>query len=633
MKDCVLTWLEENINFGIFTTDEHLIIDGWNKWLELNTGMKSDYVLGKGLFDLYPGLKDCFIFNYYKEALEGKTSIVSHKLHNYIIPVELKGQSNNSFTHMQQSGIISSLLKDDKVIGTITIIKDITDRVIAEKRLAKIEERYKRFIEASTDIIFLKDEDLRYILVNKAYLDFAGKDEKDIIGKTAFEFMPEELAEKFSASDKLALEKDSLVLTEETSGGRVYEIKKFPVNLPNMKKGIGGFIRDVTEVKNSIRNLKESSERFEHLSLVLKTLLEFNKLIIQEKNIETLVRNACKILVEKNSYSHVLILLLENYDVVASSSKVYDKSEMEALERYVKYDMPDCFKRALKGKDVVIVDPQVDCVGCPLLKNMMEEKCELIRIEYKARVYGILNISLSTKFIDNPEEKELFMRIADDLGFAIYSIEQEKDRKKAEEELKESYNKLRSIIGSVIDVISLSVESRDPYTAGHQKRVAKLARTIAQEMGLSAEQIENVRMAGLIHDLGKIAIPAEILSSPRKLTNIEFELVKQHSKNGYDILKNIDYLKTVAEIVYQHHEKLDGSGYPRGLKGDEIMIEAKILCVADVVEAMASHRPYRPSLGIDYALKEIENNAGILYDEKVVKACLKLFREKHFSFE
>lgn len=429
------------------------------------------------------------------------------------------------------------------------------------------------------------------------------------------------------------MEKDSLVLTEETSGGRVYEIKKFPVNLPNMKKGIGGLIRDVTEVKNSIRNLKESSERFEHLSLVLKALLEFNKLIIQEKNIETLVRNACKILVEKRSYSHVLILLLENYDVVASSSKVYDKSEMEALERYVKYDMPDCFKRALKGKDVVIVDPQVDCVGCPLLKNMMEEKCDLIRIEYKARVYGILNISLSTKFIDNPEEKELFIRIADDLGFAIYSIEQEKDRKKAEEELKESYNKLRSIIGSVIDVISLSVESRDPYIAGHQKRVAKLARTIAQEMGLSAEQIENVRMAGLIHDLGKIAIPAEILSSPRKLTNIEFELVKQHSKNGYDILKNIDYLKTVAEIVYQHHEKLDGSGYPRGLKGDEIMIEAKILCVADVVEATASHRPYRPSLGIDYVLKEIENNAGILYDEKVVKACLKLFREKHFSFE
>ncbi|HOP85831.1 MAG TPA: PAS domain S-box protein [Syntrophorhabdaceae bacterium] len=633
MKDYVLDWLKDNVNFGIFTTDEHFIIDGWNRWLELNTGMKADYVLGKGLFELWPTLKDSFIFDYYKEALEGKTSVVSQKFHKYIIPIKLKEKNNHYFTHMQQSGIISSLLKHEKVIGTITILKDVTDRVITEKRLAEIEERYRRFIEASPDMIFLKDENFRYVLANKAYLDFVGKDEKDIIGKTAYECMPKELAKKFSASDRLALEKDSLILTEETSDGKVYEIRKFPVTLPDMKKGIGGFIHDVTEIKENINNLKGARERFQHLSLVLWSLLEINKLITQEKNIETLVGNVCKILVEKRSYNHALILLSEGYDVIASCSAVYDKSDMETLERSVKYDIPDCFKRALKARDIVIVDPFVDCVGCPLLKNIREEKCELVRIEYNAKIYGILNISLSTKFIDNQEEKELFMRVADDLGFAIYSIEQEKERKKAEEELKESYNRLRNIIGSVIDVISLAVESRDPYTAGHQKRVANLARIIAQEMGLSAEQIENVRMAGTIHDLGKIATPAEILSSPKKLTNIEFELVKQHPKNAYDILKNIDYLKTVAEIVYQHHEKLDGSGYPRGLKGDEIMIEAKILCVADVVEAIASHRPYRPSLGIEAALEEIEKNAGILYDETVVYACLKIFREKHFSFE
>ncbi|HPP05747.1 MAG TPA: PAS domain S-box protein [Syntrophorhabdaceae bacterium] len=207
------------------------------------------------------------------------------------------------------------------------------------------------------------------------------------------------------------------------------------------------------------------------------------------------------------------------------------------------------------------------------------------------------------------------------------------EKKAIENRLMEEYRKTKKVLGDLVNTLSYTAEIRDPYTAGHQKRVANLARTIAKEMGLTPEQIENIRMAGTIHDLGKIAIPAEILSTPRKLAPVEFELIKEHPKNGYNILKNIDYLKTVAEIVYEHHERLDGSGYPRGLKGDEIMIEARILAVADVVEAMASHRPYRPALGIEAALSEIEKNAGILYDEEVVKVCLKIFREKSFSLE
>jgi putative nucleotidyltransferase with HDIG domain len=177
------------------------------------------------------------------------------------------------------------------------------------------------------------------------------------------------------------------------------------------------------------------------------------------------------------------------------------------------------------------------------------------------------------------------------------------------------------------------VETRDPYTAGHQIRYADLARAISAEMGLPPEKIDGIRMAASIHDIGKLSIPAEILSKPTKLTEIEFKLIMEHARKGYEILKDVESSRPLAEIVYQHHERMDGSGYPRGLKGEEILMEARILAVADVVEAMASHRPYRPALGIDAALSEIEKNRGILYDEAVVDNCLRLFQEKGFQLE
>jgi putative nucleotidyltransferase with HDIG domain len=178
-----------------------------------------------------------------------------------------------------------------------------------------------------------------------------------------------------------------------------------------------------------------------------------------------------------------------------------------------------------------------------------------------------------------------------------------------------------------------AVESRDPYTAGHQIRSADLARAIATEMGLPPEKIDGIRTAGAIHDIGKLSIPAEILSKPTKLSAIELSLIKEHSLKGYEMLKDVESPWPLAEMVYQHHERMDGSGYPRNLKGDEILMEARILAVADVVEAMASHRPYRPGLGIDAALKEIEKNKGIFYDDAVADACLRLFREKGFILE
>ena len=207
------------------------------------------------------------------------------------------------------------------------------------------------------------------------------------------------------------------------------------------------------------------------------------------------------------------------------------------------------------------------------------------------------------------------------------------DRKNAEKELQNTLDKLRTTLSATVQAMAVTVEARDPYTAGHQRRVADLVRAIAQEMNLPQDVIDGVVVAGLIHDIGKISIPAEILVKPTRLTEMEFNIIKIHPESGYNILKEIEFPWQIADIVLQHHEKLDGSGYPRALKNGQILFEAKILTVADVVEAMASHRPYRPSLGIDVALREIEANKGTLYDAGVVDTCLRLFNEKGYKLE
>ena len=178
-----------------------------------------------------------------------------------------------------------------------------------------------------------------------------------------------------------------------------------------------------------------------------------------------------------------------------------------------------------------------------------------------------------------------------------------------------------------------ALEKKDPYTAGHQKKVVRLAVAIAEELQLSKGQIEGITVASNLHDIGKINVPSEIWSKPGKLSDLEFAMIKTHCQAGFEIVKEIEFPWPVAEVLLQHHERMDGSGYPRGLTGDQLLLEARIMAVADVVEAMASHRPYRPALGIDTALEEISKNRGILYDPDVVDACLRVFRKNGFKLK
>lgn len=248
-----------------------------------------------------------------------------------------------------------------------------------------------------------------------------------------------------------------------------------------------------------------------------------------------------------------------------------------------------------------------------------------LRLSSETAPFGALAIGGADSSTFDPDEVKLLDELAADLAYGIENIRTHVQRAAG-------VARLRRALESTVAAMAATVEARDPYTAGHEQRVAQLSEAIARHMELPESTIEGIRFGALIHDLGKIQVPAELLAKPTKLTAIEFELIKTHPQAGFDILKNIEFPWPVAQIVVQHHERLDGSGYPNHLTGDAIGLEARIVAVADVVEAMGSHRPYRPSRGMDAALAEIERGRGTLFDPAVVDACLTVFREKGFAF-
>ncbi len=248
----------------------------------------------------------------------------------------------------------------------------------------------------------------------------------------------------------------------------------------------------------------------------------------------------------------------------------------------------------------------------------------------------LLHIKQSLSKVEILAENKRLMELIQNKNKELVALNKKLEKKAEEktndlliqtEKLKESYKKSQIILDGIVRTLSKIIETRDPYTSGHEDQVAKIACKIAREMKLSEDQISFIHIAATLHDIGKISVPSEILTKPSVLSNLEREIIKTHCKVANDVLKNIDFPYPVAEIIYQHHERMDGSGYPRGLKGDEIALEARIIGVADVIDAMASYRPYRPALGVDAAIQEIVKFKGVTYDPVVVDACLKVYKK------
>ncbi len=381
------------------------------------------------------------------------------------------------------------------------------------------------------------------------------------------------------------------------------------------------------QLRHEIEERHRIEERIRRLNLVLRAIRNVNQLIVREKDRGRLLDQACSSLVNTRGYRASWIVLTdEERRLINSAQRGLGDSFTRFLVKLTGGDIPPCHHHAWEQPGVFsIKEPTTDCSTCVLQVCAGSSERMVIRLESGGHRYGLLGVSLAGELTADQEEEGLFAEMAGDIAYALRNMELETARHQAVAALRQS-------LQGTIEAIAATAESRDPYTAGHQERVALLAVAIGERIGLSNERLEALRVASLLHDIGKIAIPAEILAKPARLTSAEIQLIRSHPESAYEILKSVPFPWPIAEFILQHHERLDGSGYPKGLTSDKIVLEARIIAVADVVEAMSSHRPYRPAVGIKMALEEIEKNSGMLYAPEVVQACRELFREGKFTF-
>jgi len=507
-------------------------------------------------------------------------------------------------------------------------LKEATIRF--EKKKAEEELRLKNnAVESAAEAIVIANAEGEIVYVNEAFSEMYGLNADKAIGKH-FSCVASEDPSMQSVLEALQIDR---VWDGELKNCNVNGME-FDVNLTAQmvmnEKGnpayIIGIIRDITE-------WKKAEGRIKHLNELLDSIRSVNRLIAREKDISTLIKRACENFVKTTKYDAVWIALLGDEESVTKVEKAGSGiSFLEKLKEVEDNNKLDCVRKTVKTNRIqTFEDPNKDCPECPFRK-ICPGRMIISPMSYENKIYGTLAISYPEVFTPDIEEKKLLKEVSDDLGFAFHSIELEEENKKNKGKLKESLEKAQKFLDGTVKALSSVVEKRDPYTAGHQKRVAQLAVALGKELGLNDEKLEALRMASLLHDIGKIHIGAEVLNKPTKLDKLEMSMIKTHSTVGYEILKSVDFPGPVAEIVLQHHERLDGSGYPKGLSAAEISLEAKILAVADVIEAYTSKRPYRLAYSFDDAIKKVSEGKGTLYDREVVEKCIKLFKEKDFSF-
>ncbi len=461
------------------------------------------------------------------------------------------------------------------------------ERKRAEEALQESEEKYRTILESIEEGYYEVDIVGNFTFFNDALCEILGYSRDEMMGMNNRQYMDKENAEKVYqtfngvyTTGKPAEGFDWEIIRKDGTKRFVEASVSLMRNSEGERMGFRGIVRNITARKRAEEALRKSEDKY-------RTLFE-SKLdgvcVIDETMKLLLANQAAADMFGLDSVEEMLDL------------NPFDFISPEERERVLTIITKDMFGNNLQQ------------VNEFRLMNKAGEEIWISAVgtatEYEGKLAGLVSFRDITA------------------------------RKRAEEELRQSYVKLQKALEGTVNTLISAIEMKDPYTAGHQRRVTQLACAMAKEMGLPEEQIEGLRMAGLIHDIGKMSVPAEILSKPGRLSELEYGLIQAHAQVGYDVLNGtIEFPWPVAQIVLQHHERMDGSGYPQGLSGEEIMLEARILGVADVIEAMASHRPYRPPRGLDKALEEMSGNRGVLYDPEVVDACLKLFTEKGFKFE
>jgi len=399
---------------------------------------------------------------------------------------------------------------------------------------------------------------------------------------------------------------------------------------------VAGSFQDITE-------RKRAEIAVQHANRALATLSAVNKSLVRATSEDELLQSICQSIVKQRGYQLAWVGYAqhdENKSVRIMAHAGHDEGYLDAMQitwAETERGMGPSGRAVRSGTTMVCQDIANDPSYLPwrdeALKRGYAANIALPLLNGDNTVFGILNVYAAEANAFTANEIALLEEMARDLAFGVRSLHVRHERDIAQDKVQQQLAQLQDSLEDTMRAIAAIVEMRDPYTAGHQIRVADLAAAITKQMGLSAEQAHVIHLAGTVHDLGKINVPAEILSKPGKLTDLEFGLIKVHPQAGYDILKGINFPWPIAQMVLQHHERLDGSGYPQGLKGDAILLEARILAVADVVEAISAHRPYRPGLGIEVALAEITKQRGVHYDPRVVDACVALFREQHYSLK
>jgi len=517
---------------------------------------------------------------------------------------------------------------------------DITERVYMEQNLRATLSRFRGFFDTVATGMGILDLEGRPIALNKRICEILGYEHEELMKMKLTDVVPpedrksvEQLYEKLAKGEITGYEirerryvrKDGSIVWAYVSVGLIFDdiLKKHCVT---------AVVVDITQQKQYLQQL-------ERIQCLLKVYAECNEIVAktQQEEREMLV-SVCKELTKANlGFSFIVLKDHCDFDVVMCSEDNLDF--LSELKRLFIAEQKGCpsIDALLENRYIVIHDimsADYSDAWKKLVSQHGFRSVAAFSIVFEGTAIGCLSIYSPDKNIFKGEnELSIIHAIAENIGYGITMVRARKERELATIGLQQSYERLQKTIEGISLAIAKIVEARDPYTAGHQNRVAQLSVAIAREMGLPENIIQGIGISAILHDIGKISVPVEILVKIGKLTEDEFNIIKLHSGIGYEILRQIPFPWDVAKIVLQHHERLNGSGYPDGIVEKDILQEAKIIAVADVVEAMSYDRPYRPALGIDAALAEIKNKSGILFDPQVVDTCIKLFKEKGFSFQ